>query len=402
MRSPERPRGGGTSALKVLIAAGGTGGHLFPALSLTEALNARGHGVHLITDDRGGNFDEGFPVRGIHEIPAATPVGRSPVSAARALMTLGKGVIAARRVIAEIKPDVVIGFGGYPTVPPILAAALMRVPVMVHEQNAVMGRANRLLARFVTAIAVSVPPETLQHAGERERAKAVLTGNPVRAAAVKARGQPYHPPERGQRFRLLVFGGSQGAHVFSELIPATMARLKPSFRNRIKLVQQVRAEDLIDFRLDLDSVGVKAEVNSFFGDLPARMASSHLIICRSGASTVTELAVIGRPAIMVPLPHAIDNDQRENARGLEAVGGGWMIEQADLDPARLASEIEALMGAPWRLLSAANDARRAGRPEAVRNLANLVEHLARGGGPGDLPRTTPPDTTPMRVIRDNA
>jgi UDP-N-acetylglucosamine--N-acetylmuramyl-(pentapeptide) pyrophosphoryl-undecaprenol N-acetylglucosamine transferase len=358
--------------------------------------------VHLVTDDRGGHFDEGFPATAVHRVPAATPVTRSPVAAARALLTLARGVLAARRVIARAKPDVIVGFGGYPTVPPLLAAALMRVPSAVHEQNAVMGRANRLLARFVTAIATSVPPEDLQKADEKERAKAVFTGNPVRAAAVKAGATPYHPPERNQPFRLLVFGGSQGAHVFADLIPAMLARLKPALRQRLALVQQVRAEDLIDYRLDLDRIGVRAEVNAFFDDLPERMAAAHLIVCRSGASTVTELAVIGRPAIMVPLPHAIDNDQRENARRLDAVGGGWMIEQADLDPARLASELEALMGAPWRLLTAARAARETGKPRAVRNLANLVEHLAAGGGPGDVPRTEPPDTTPMRVVRDDA
>lgn len=390
----------GKRPLKVLVAAGGTGGHLFPAQALSEELGAHGHEVHLVTDIRGGHFDEGFPAAGLHEVPAATPVGRSPLSAVRAVSTLAGGVMAARRLIARIGPDVVVGFGGYPTVPPLVAAWLARVPRVVHEQNAVMGRANRLLARLANAIATSVPPELLQKAGAGARGKSVLTGNPVRASAVRARGAAYHPPESNEPFRLLVFGGSQGAHVFSELIPAALVRLRPALRQRIALVQQVRAEDLIDFRLAVDRTGVQAEVAPFFNDLPQRMADAHLVVCRSGASTVTELAVVGRPAIMVPLPHAIDNDQRENARGLAAAGGGWMIEQGDLDAERLASELEALMGAPWRLLTAARAARLAGRPDAVRNLAKLVEHLGRGGTPGDMPSIGPPDTTPMAVVRE--
>ncbi len=386
----------GRRHLTVVLAAGGTGGHLFPALSLATLLKAQGHEVHLITDRRGQRFDSGFPADGFHQIAAATPVGRSPLSAIKAIATLVGGVIAARRVLFEIDPDVVVGFGGYPTVPPLLAGAWARIPTLVHEQNAVMGRANRLLARFATAIATSVPPEVLQKARPADIAKAVLTGNPVRAEAVKARVGTYHPPEIGQTFRLLVFGGSQGARVFSELIPAALGRLGPALRSRIALVQQVRAEDLIDFRLDLDALGFKAEIASFFDDLPARIAAAHLVICRSGASTVAELAVIGRPAIMVPLPDAIDNDQRENAAGLDRVGGGWMIEQDDLQPGRLGSEIEALMAAPWRLQAAARATREYGRPDAVRNLARLVAHLGAGGGVADLP-AGPPDTTPIGI-----
>lgn len=397
--TPVPPKEPGREQLTVLLSAGGTGGHLFPAMSLAQMLKAQGHEVHLVTDPRGSHFDDGFPADDFHEVPAATPVGRSPMTAFRALVTLAKGVLAARSIISDIKPDVVVGFGGYPTVPPLLAAAISRVPSLIHEQNAVMGRANRLLARFASGIAISVPPERLQKAREEDLAKAVLTGNPVRAEAVKARGDIYRPPEIGQTLKLLVFGGSQGAHVFSELIPAALARIKPALRSRVALVQQVRAEDLIDFRLDLDSIGVKAEVASFFDDMPARIAGAHLVICRSGASTVTELSVIGRPAIMVPLPHAIDNDQRENARGLDEIGGGWMIEQDDLDPARLASEIEGMMSAPWQLQSAARAARNAGRPDAVRNLAKLVAHLGAGGKPQTLV-AGPPDTTPVDVPQD--
>ena len=396
--APGRP---GRPPLTVLLAAGGTGGHLFPALSLATLLKAQGHVVHLVTDSRGSHFDSGFPADGFHQVPAATPVGRSPVSALRAFATLGRGIFEARGVIAAVSPDVVVGFGGYPAVPPLLAAALGGVPTLVHEQNAVMGRANRLLARFASAIATSVPPQALQKARPADIAKAVLTGNPVREAAVKARAVTYHPPEIGQTFRLLVFGGSQGARVFSELIPAALGRLGPALRSRIALVQQVRAEDLIDFRLDLDALGVKAEIASFFDDLPARIADAHLVIARAGASTVAELGVIGRPAIMVPLPHAIDNDQRENARGLDEADGGWMIEQDDLGPGRLGSEIEALMAAPWRLQAAARAAREYGRPDAVRNLAKLVAHLAGGGTAADLPGG-PPDTTPLKVPQKGA
>jgi UDP-N-acetylglucosamine--N-acetylmuramyl-(pentapeptide) pyrophosphoryl-undecaprenol N-acetylglucosamine transferase len=362
----------------VLIAAGGTGGHLFPARALAEELARRGVAAELVTDRRAQIFGGDFPARRVHLIPAATPVGASPLRMARALATLGRGVIAARRLIRRIGPSIVVGFGGYPTVPPVIAARLCGVTSLIHEQNAVMGRANRLLAHFASAVALSVPrPALIAHA---VLARSVITGNPVRDAVVEAAGTAYRAPD-GSAFRLLVFGGSQGAHVFSEIVPAALARIAPAERGRIRLVQQCRSEDVERLRAALAEARVDAEIAPFFADLPARIAEAHLVIARSGASTVSEIAAIGRPAILVPLPHAIDNDQRENARALAQAGGGWMIEERALDADRLAREIGALMGAPERLTEAAGAAKAAGRPDAAGALCDLVAHLAAGGGP---------------------
>ena len=375
MNGPGRPSGRGKRTLRVLVAAGGTGGHLFPALSLAEALNARGHEVHLVTDDRGGHFDEGFPATAVHRVPAATPVTRSPVAAARALPTLARGVLAARRVIARAKPDVIVGFGGYPTVPPLLAAALMRVPSAVHEQNAVMGRANRMLAPRVNAIATGFPGVL-----NREpvlAVKATHTGNPVRPAVIEAAGTPYPPLDATATLHLLVFGGSQGARVMADIVPAAVARLEPRLQMRLRIVQQARGEDEPRVRDAYAKLNIAAEVAPFFADLPARMAASHLVVSRSGASTVAELAAIGRPAILVPLPHALDQDQRANAGMLMAAGGAIRLDQAEFTPDRLASEIAALAAEPARLARMAAAAKAAGSLDAADRLADLVLRVRR-------------------------
>lgn len=363
----------------ILIAAGGTGGHLFPARALGEELARRDVAVELMTDRRAQGFGEDFPARHIHLVPAATPVGRSPVSAARAVLTLMRGVMVARRQIRRLKPPLVVGFGGYPSVPPLLAARLSGVASLIHEQNAVMGRANRLLARFASAVALSVPSPA--NAARAALARSVVTGNPVRDAVIEAAELPYAAPTEDGEIRLLVFGGSQGARVFSRIVPEALGLIDASLRRRIRLVQQCRAEDLDRVRGSYYDFGFEAELAPFFADLPRRMAAAHLVIARSGASTVSEIAAIGRPAILVPLPGAIDNDQRENARALARAGGAWMIEERELDAGRLAGEIGALMKAPERLAGAAAAARGAGRRDAVRVLADLVLFMAGGGSP---------------------
>ena len=359
----------------VLIAAGGTGGHLAPARALAEELGRRGAPVELVTDERGGRFDEGFPARAVHEVPAATPVGRSPVRALSALITLARGVVRARALIRAAKPAVVVGFGGYPTIPPLIAARLAGVPSMIHDQNAVIGRANRLLARLVDAVATAV--ERPANANPSILAKAVMTGNPVRDAVVAARDVPYAPFRSGEPLHLLVFGGSQGARVFSELVPEALKRLPGELRQRVSLVQQCRIEDIEAVRSAYADFGLDAELAPFFADMPERMAQAQLVIARSGASTVSEIAAIGRPAILVPLPHAIDNDQRENARALQSAGGAWMREQHTLDADTLSGDIKDLMEHSERLTQAAAAARAAGRPKAVLALADLALDLAR-------------------------
>ena len=272
-----------------------------------------------------------------------------------------------------------VGFGGYPTLPPMMAATLMRVPSVVHEANAVLGRANRLLASRVTAVAATTAAINVRDA---DRGKVRLTGNPVRAVVRALAGAAYRPPTGGERLRLLVFGGSQGARYLSDVVPAALEKLPADFRNRISLTQQCRPEDLERVRAACARLSVPLEAEPFFQDLPARIAAAHLVVCRAGASTVTELAVIGRPAIMVPLPHALDQDQRENARILADAGGGWMFLEKDIDADRLASELRLAMTDPGRLTAAAAAALRIGRPDAVERLADLVEDVAaRRGSP---------------------
>jgi UDP-N-acetylglucosamine--N-acetylmuramyl-(pentapeptide) pyrophosphoryl-undecaprenol N-acetylglucosamine transferase len=286
---------------------------------------------------------------------------------------LTTGVLASRKLVKAIRPNVAIGFGGYPTVPPMLAAARAKVPTIIHEQNAVLGRANKYLAPKVTKIATS-----FAKVGKAElfTAKMVQTGNPVRPAVRDAARIPY--PARGVEdpFNLLVFGGSQGARVMAELAPPAIAKLDASLRARLRIVQQCRPEDMERVAAAYRAAGVAADLQPFFRDLPARIAASHLVLSRSGASTVAELGVIGRPAIMVPLPHALDQDQKANAMVLSSAGGGWTVEQRDMTPDKLAGDLAELILHPDRLASAAASARLTGKPDAVERLADLVEQTA--------------------------
>jgi UDP-N-acetylglucosamine--N-acetylmuramyl-(pentapeptide) pyrophosphoryl-undecaprenol N-acetylglucosamine transferase len=362
-----------------MLAAGGTGGHLFPAFALAEELGRRGHAVELVTDMRGDRYGTGFPARKVHAVHAATLAGRSPVALLRTGATLARGVREAFALIGRSRPAVVVGFGGYPSFPPLVAARLRGVPTLLHEQNAVMGRANRMLAKRVTAIATSF--ETTKLLDGTAHGKSRLTGNPVRAAVLAEAGRPYEPPTATGPLRLVVFGGSQGARYFSESVPPALTRLPPDLRQRLHITQQCREEDLAAVRQAYETAGISADLATFFGDLPGRLARAHLVIARAGASTVAELAVLGRPSILVPLPHALDNDQLQNAIRLAEAGGCWCIEQKFLAPERLASEIEALFRTPDRLAAAAVAASRVGRPDAVQRLADLVERLAESGGP---------------------
>ena len=358
----------------ILLAAGGTGGHLFPAESLAAELGRRGHVVELATDERADKYGRAFPARAVNIIASATFKGRDPISLVRTVLALGRGTLQAWRLIRRIRPAAVIGFGGYPTFPPLIAAQLSGVPTILHEQNAVMGRANRALAARVTRIALSFPAVALM--GERERAKSTQTGNPVRDMVISAARVPYDAPTADGRFKLLVFGGSQGARFFSECLPPAIERLDPALRARLEIVQQARPEDADAVKAGYERLGVSAEVAPFFIDLPARIAAAHLVVCRSGASSVGELSVIGRPSILVPLPGSLDQDQAANAAVLEAAGGAWTIRQSELSADRLAAELTKAMTFPEQLASAAEAARAAGRPDAVARLADLVEEVA--------------------------
>lgn len=351
----------------VLLAAGGTGGHLFPAESLSAALRKRGVDVALATDARTEKFGDHFP--SVHVIPSATFRGRDPLSIIKTVGTLGVGAAQAVLMLTRLKPSVVVGFGGYPTVPPLLAASLRRLPTVIHEQNGVPGRANRFLSSRVTAIATGFPG--VFDNDPKLAAKATFTGNPVRPAVIAAM-RPYVAANGTDPFRLLVFGGSQGARVMADVVPAAIAKLEPHLQMRLKIVQQARGEDIERVKKIYAKAQVEAVVEPFFSDLPARMADSHLVISRSGASTVAELAAVGRPAILVPLPHALDQDQAANAGFLEKAGGGIPIRQDAFTPDRLAAELDALVADPARLYAMAKGAKSLAAPDAAEKLADLV------------------------------
>jgi len=358
----------------VLIAAGGTGGHLFPAEALATVLRARGIDVDLATDKRAAPFARSFPAGQIHVLPADTIRGRDPISLARTTFRLVFGTLRATWLLIAERPKAVVGFGGYPTVPPILAALIMRVPRIVHEQNAVMGRANRMLAARATVIATGYP--SIFADAPNLAAKAIHTGNPVRAAVRAAATQPYSVIDQNGPIRLVVFGGSQGARIMSEVVPAAIELLPALLRARIEVLQQSRAEDLHQARAVYARLKVKAETAEFFGDLPARVAAGHLVVARSGASTVAELAAIGRPAILVPLPHALDQDQLANASALAAAGGALLVRQSDFTAERLAADLSRLFGDPARLSGMAAAAKAVGRADAAERLADEVMRVA--------------------------
>lgn len=357
----------------ILLAAGGTGGHLFPAEALAHELKSRGWSVHLVTDERAGRYAGSFPADHIHAVRSATIGSKNPVALARAFWTIWGGVRDSSALFQRIKPAAVVGFGGYPTLPPLYAATRRGLPTMVHEQNAVMGRANRALAARVTAIAGG-----FLVAGGAHAAKTVVTGNPVRPTIIEAARTPYAVPKADGEFLLLVFGGSQGAQFFSEAIPPAVAALPESERRRLKITQQARSEDEAAVRKAYAALGVEAEIAPFFNDMAARLAAAHLVISRSGASTVSEIGVVGRPALLVPYPYALDHDQAANAATLAAAGGAEVHVQSTLSTERLAALIGGLMRDPARLAAMAAAARSAGQPDATRLLADLTEAIASG------------------------
>lgn len=354
------------------LVAGGTGGHLFPALATGAALERRGWQVRYGADERTWRYLGDVPEDRRHLIRSASLAGRNPFRLAAAATVLGGGLVESLGLIRRVAPDVAVGFGGYPTLPPLVAARLLGVPILVHEANIVLGRANRLLLRLGAELAISFPSVS----GAEGRA-GTYTGNPLRQAVLDAAAIPFEPPAGNEPFRLLMFGGSQGAKALAELAPAALERLDVGARQRIRLTLQCRTEDLDEIRGRLQVLDVGFECAEFFADLPDRIAASHLVVSRAGASTVFELAAIGRPAILVPYPHALDHDQAANAHALAEAGGAWIIEQSDLDPGRLARELTDLMNSPERLRAAALASKQQGRPDAADRMAQLIETAAK-------------------------
>ena len=362
------------SAPLIVVTAGGTGGHLFPAEALATALKAAGARVVLATDKRANAYAGSFPADEIIEIPSATPSGRSVLQMAKAAVRLGQGSLLAIPALRRLKPSVVVGFGGYPTVPPVIAASLLKIPIAIHEANGVMGRANRLLARRASLIATGFVD--LKGMPQGVSARIVRTGNPIRPAVREAASMAYRTPGEGGRLNLLVTGGSQGARVMSDVVPSAIGLLAPELRARLQVVQQARGEDLERVRDQYTRLGVSFEAEAFFKDLPRRMADAHLVVSRSGASTVAELSVIGRPSILVPLPGAIDQDQAANAKTLGDLGAAIVLPQVAFTPERVADELRKAMKTPADLTKAARAAHSAGITDAAERLSQAVLELA--------------------------
>jgi UDP-N-acetylglucosamine--N-acetylmuramyl-(pentapeptide) pyrophosphoryl-undecaprenol N-acetylglucosamine transferase len=357
----------------IVLSTGGTGGHLFPAQALAQELTRRGKTIVVMTDARGTTYQTQFPDASIEIVPAAAFSDRSKLRLMTAPFEIVAGIAVALTKLARIRPAAVVGFGGYPSVPVMLAAILSRLPTAILAPDAVLGRANRLVANRVRLIVGGLP---LVRFLPKDQSKIIYTGNPMRPEVVAQAASPYETPTADGPLHLLVFGGSQGARALSEIVPAAVALLEPDLRNRLDVVQQCRPEDLETVRLTYADAGVKAELAPFFTDMPERMARAHLVIGRSGAGTVSELAVIGRPAILVPLPHALDDNQTPNADALAKAGGGWRVAQKDLTPQALSELLSKAFKAPDDLAKRAAAALSIGKPDATQRFADLVEKLA--------------------------
>ena len=356
-----------------VVAAGGTGGHLFPAEALAQVLIRRGWRIVLATDTRGARFAEGFPAEERIGLSAATFKGGDPIGMARAGLTIAQGVLQARSAFARLKPSVVIGFGGYPSLPAMMAAFTAHVPTVIHEQNAVIGRANKLLAGRASAVACAFP--TLKKAPASVSSRAVVVGNPIRPPVRALFDQPYKRPTK--TIHLLITGGSQGARLLSELPPAAIQLLPEALRARLKVHQQTRPDSIELARNGYAEAMVDAEIAPFFRDMASRLGEAHLVIGRAGASTCCELAVAGKPSILVPLKVALDDDQGQNAKLLADAGAAEIISEDQLTPEVLAAALQRLLGSPAKLATMAEAARSVAAPDAAEKLADLVEATAK-------------------------
>jgi len=364
--------------MNFVLAAGGTGGHMVPAHALAAELKSRGHGVLLITDERGARFPGLFKDVPVHILPAGR-LGGGPVGMLKAGMSVLKGRGEAKRLYKEHRPDAVVGFGGYPAFPSLLAASARRVPTVLHEQNAVLGRVNRLLAGEAEAIAIAY--DQVDRLKSKYQDKTVVVGNPVREEVAKLGELPYPPFDEVAPLKILITGGSQGASVLSDVVPEGLGLLQPSLRHRLQVVQQCRPDDIEQVRNRYAALGIPAELMTYIEDMPDKLADAHLIIGRAGASTIAELTAAGRPAILIPFPSATDDHQTANAREMTKAGGARTIQQENFTPEVLARQIDAMAADPIALNNAAARALSVGRPHAARDLADLVERIGGGVAP---------------------
>jgi len=356
----------------VVLSAGGTGGHLFPAQALAAELMRRGRSIVLMTDARGRNFESAFPGARIETVPSASPSNSSLAGKFLAPLAIVWGIVVGLSKLGRLKPSAVVGFGGYPSLPVMIAALLAGRPTVIHEQNAVLGRVNRLIAGQMRAIAASFP---FAKFAPKDARRVHDIGNPVRPEAASLAHMPYDPPAETGSIRILVFGGSQGARALSEIVPQALSDLPQTIRSRLDIVQQGRAEDIESVRNAYARASVQAVVSTFYNDLPQRMADAHLVICRSGASTVSELTVIGRPAILIPYPFAADDHQTANAAVLVRASAAWLVAQRNLTAENLSALLAEILGHPEELAKRASAAAALGKPDAAKRLADLVEEV---------------------------
>ena len=376
--------------MNFVLAAGGTGGHMIPAHALAAELKSRGHGVLLITDERGARFPGLFDKVPVHILPAGR-LGGGPIGWLKALGSVASGRAEAKRLYREHRPDAVVGFGGYPALPSLLAASALKIPTVLHEQNAVIGRVNRLLASEAEAIGTAY--DEIDRLKPKFARKTVLVGNPVRAEIARLGELPFPPFDDVAPLKILVTGGSQGATILSEVVPQGLGMLEPSLRRRLQVVQQCRPDDIERVRKDYSDLGIPAELMTYIEDMADKLSDCHLMIGRAGASTIAELTAAGRPAILIPFAAATDDHQTANAREMVRAGGARAIQQSNFTPDILARQIEALAMDPVALSNAAARALSVGRPHAARDLADLVERVGSGLapvviGPALSPRVT--------------
>ena len=363
-----------TTSRHYVLAAGGTGGHLIPAFALGQELLNRGHHVALITDARGAKIP-GCPEKMATHILPAGRITKSPRSWLPGIQAIAEGRKMARRLYASFEPTAVVGFGGYPAFPALLGAFAEKIPTIIHEQNAVLGRVNRFTARQVNAIATAYPD--VLRLSPRYTSKVHLVGNPIREEVLALRDEPYPPLLADGIFRVLVTGGSQGATILSDIVPDGLARLPLNLRRRLQVTQQCREEDIETVRQAYAAHDIPAELATYLPDLPERLGWAHMVIARAGASTVSELTCAGRPAILVPLPSATDNHQSYNVKEMVAAGGARAIAQPAFTAVELAKQIQKIALEPGALENAAKAAKSCGRPNAVSDLADLVESFGR-------------------------
>ncbi|KEG19222.1 undecaprenyldiphospho-muramoylpentapeptide beta-N-acetylglucosaminyltransferase [Bartonella bacilliformis] len=369
-----------TNKKVIVLVAGGTGGHLFPAEALAVELRQRGYDVHLATDERAKRFVRHFDEKHVHIISSATLVRRHPFALIKTFWLLLRGMVQSWVLFRKLRPVLVGGFGGYPTIPPVWIAALTGHVTFIHEQNAVMGRANRMLAARVNAITSGLLLNNKIHAH-----KTFVIGNPVREAILKAAEIPYCVSTGTKSFYFLVFGGSQGASTFSRIVPEAVKLLDHDIRQRLYIVQQVRSEEM-DLMKTYQAIGIQAEVAPFFDNMAEHIARSHFIMSRAGASTVCEIAIIGRPALLIPYPHALDHDQAENAAVFAARGGAQIMLEKDLNAQMLSSLLTKVCYEPYALEQRALAAKKVGKPQATKILADMAEALIVGRSLSDIKR----------------